>query len=611
MVRSFLVTSGKSVSAGNLVSYVNGQVQPSRFDVLRSGNPTTLATSRSVQLIRASKLSTNRFVIAFEFDDKVHAMLGEAYGNEVALGQAKVVLDGTPTAVHQIAVLGTGPDRFVVAAETGKAGDARTQFLTGLISGSEFIIAGQTSLRHDIVQDELSLAALSSERFVCATLKHEDRIYVHVMEFSGNTPSLVDSGSWSGRFDTVKIAVLSPERFVTAQASSRGADAVAWCMNGNTLSTCASGGFSGNGVELASGLSAYRFVMAYDGTYLRIGEVSGTTITFQDKFDPGNFTQAVALSTGDFVLTKTTASGLEARHVGLAGDSFTRPREPVILTLPASFDPQEPDLAPLSTDGFLVAACDRALIAAVPGHLGPGPVIGVARTAATGLQSASIVLNSSVSDGHVSLQAGNVYYAQTDGSLSTQVTGRPVGLAFSPTEILLTADSFGVTGLKNFIQPHPRDPGKEIRFVCLEGNESGTYFRGKTRLVNGRAEIPVPEAWRLVTGAEGITVQVTPIRSFARLSIWEASRERILVRGTEDCEFAYLVNGVRRGFEDFEPIQDNVTFRPCWKGVPFAPGLRQPLRDMLVESGLLGPDYTPDEATAARLGWNLLERERR
>ncbi len=50
----------------------------------------------------------------------------------------------------------------------------------------------------------------------------------------------------------------------------------------------------------------------------------------------------------------------------------------------------------------------------------------------------------------------------------------------------------------------------EVRFVCLEGNESGTYFRGSSRLVGGRAVIDVPEEFRLVREPEGLTVQITP-----------------------------------------------------------------------------------------------------
>jgi hypothetical protein len=52
-----------------------------------------------------------------------------------------------------------------------------------------------------------------------------------------------------------------------------------------------------------------------------------------------------------------------------------------------------------------------------------------------------------------------------------------------------------VGGTKSFVQPHPTDASKQILFYCLEGNENGTYFRGTTRLVGGRAEIPIPEEW--------------------------------------------------------------------------------------------------------------------
>jgi hypothetical protein len=34
---------------------------------------------------------------------------------------------------------------------------------------------------------------------------------------------------------------------------------------------------------------------------------------------------------------------------------------------------------------------------------------------------------------------------------------------------------------------------------------------------------------------------------------------------------------------------------------------RRELRDVLVRNGILNPDYTPNEETAARLGWRLLD----
>jgi hypothetical protein len=166
---------------------------------------------------------------------------------------------------------------------------------------------------------------------------------------------------------------------------------------------------------------------------------------------------------------------------------------------------------------------------------------------------------------------------------------------------------FGGTGAKYFVQPHPTDPAQSVQFICLEGNESGTYFRGKTRLVNGRAEIPIPEEWQLVTEAEGITVQVTSVGTVAVLGATEISRERIVIEGPKDCEFCYFVNGVRRGFAEYEPYIPNTAFQPDVKGVPFGTQYPEALRDILVKNGVLNPDYTPNEATAARLGWTLKE----
>jgi hypothetical protein len=144
-----------------------------------------------------------------------------------------------------------------------------------------------------------------------------------------------------------------------------------------------------------------------------------------------------------------------------------------------------------------------------------------------------------------------------------------------------------------------------VHFVCLEGNENGTYFRGSTRLVNGAAEIVIPEEWKLVSESEGITVQVTPTSGPSVLFVPAKTRERIVVRGAPDCEFDYLVNGVRRGFASHQPFRENLDFRPEVRGVPFGTQYPKALRDVLVANGILNADYTPNEATAARLGWEL------
>jgi hypothetical protein len=172
---------------------------------------------------------------------------------------------------------------------------------------------------------------------------------------------------------------------------------------------------------------------------------------------------------------------------------------------------------------------------------------------------------------------------------------------------LFAAGDSGGTGVKHFVQPHPSDPSRVVQFICLEGNESGTYFRGKTRAVDGKAEIPIPEEWRLVTDADAVTVQLTPIRSLAHLAVFEQTRDRITVLASEDCEFNYFVNGVRRGFTEYQPYDENAYFRPEVRGVPFGAQYPDALRRILVENGTLNDDYTPNERTATRLGWHLVD----
>jgi hypothetical protein len=170
---------------------------------------------------------------------------------------------------------------------------------------------------------------------------------------------------------------------------------------------------------------------------------------------------------------------------------------------------------------------------------------------------------------------------------------------------VFSGGDMGATGVKSFIQPHPADPGKEIRFVCLEGDESGTYFRGSGRIVDGRATIAVPEAFALVSEPQSLTVQLTPAGGRAVLWTEGESLATIAVRGDADVRFHYFVNGVRCGFAEFEPIRENRSFVPEVRGEQFGTQYPAELRRILVENGTLTADGTPDEGTAARQGWEL------
>jgi hypothetical protein len=167
------------------------------------------------------------------------------------------------------------------------------------------------------------------------------------------------------------------------------------------------------------------------------------------------------------------------------------------------------------------------------------------------------------------------------------------------------AGSFGGTGAKYFIEPHPTDPTKEIRYVCLEGPESGTYFRGTGHIVNGFSTIDVPENFRMVTSEKGLTVIAMPVGEPAMLVCVKKSLDKIVLKGSADVEFDYMVNGVRKAFEGFQPVSENRDFVPrgpndkrLTMGLP-AESVRR-----LKANGILNNDGSINVETAHRLGWD-------
>lgn len=168
---------------------------------------------------------------------------------------------------------------------------------------------------------------------------------------------------------------------------------------------------------------------------------------------------------------------------------------------------------------------------------------------------------------------------------------------------------------KNFIQPHPTDPSKEIVYVSLEGGENGVYVRGSGQLKDGKAEINLPAHFVLVAAEQGLTVQITALDESNGLFVPEKTPRRIIVQETQsgrsNARFDYLVNGLRRGYEKHEAIRENTHVQPTkemsqqeyeeWLALP----KNNPTRTLLIENGTLTAEGRIHQATAERLGWKL------
>ena len=174
--------------------------------------------------------------------------------------------------------------------------------------------------------------------------------------------------------------------------------------------------------------------------------------------------------------------------------------------------------------------------------------------------------------------------------------------AFGPLE---------ATGAKSFADPHPTDPAKVIRYISLEGNEPGTYFRGRGKFERGIARIAVPEDFRLVTDPEGITVQVTPIGGMASVGVLKMDLNEIMVQSSRNLEFSYLVQGVRRSHKHLtSPIGEGSEFMPRSAEATMPLALTEEQKRLLIQNGTYREDGTVNVETARRLGWDRVWEER-
>jgi hypothetical protein len=168
-------------------------------------------------------------------------------------------------------------------------------------------------------------------------------------------------------------------------------------------------------------------------------------------------------------------------------------------------------------------------------------------------QGASLILNFGQSDKQNTLMnvlAGNVGIGLRQPREKLHVNGN-----------VQIDGNLRATGAKFFVQRHPKDPTKEILFAALEGPEVGVYIRGEAQLQDGQAVIALPEEFGLVTDEAGLTVQLTPVGEWLQLYVVELSPQKLVVREAQgkSGKFFYLVQGVRKGFESFQPVQQSKT----------------------------------------------------
>jgi len=181
--------------------------------------------------------------------------------------------------------------------------------------------------------------------------------------------------------------------------------------------------------------------------------------------------------------------------------------------------------------------------------------------------------------------------------------------------------SFSATGAKSFLQPHAKDPSKEIVYVATEAPEAVVMYRGTGELKDGRAVIELPDYFSVVAAEEGLQVQVTPTEDCNGIFVKSKNRDRIeikeLMNGKGKAKFDYLITAVRAGYEDHKPVVANSSFRPKENETAHAFAERyagddmntKAIRAMLISNGILSANGELNMKLVKELGWTVKETE--
>jgi hypothetical protein len=171
------------------------------------------------------------------------------------------------------------------------------------------------------------------------------------------------------------------------------------------------------------------------------------------------------------------------------------------------------------------------------------------------LGTGALFINNSA--GNAVVQIGPTNSRPTAGGLSIAD-----GAVSNKIDLFVDGNGMGTVAadVKNFKTVNPADPSTEIWYASLEGPEAAAYVRGTATLVNGEAVIELPEHFRSIASAQGVTVQLTPNSADSLgLAVVEKGPERIVVRellrGRGTYAFDYQVTAVRRGFENYRVIR--------------------------------------------------------
>ncbi|MCP4168540.1 MAG: hypothetical protein GY759_21970 [Chloroflexi bacterium] len=459
LIQDFVVASGESVTAGDVVGFLDGYVHQGS-----SPGSEHVFNADSAGEMSAAALSSTQLVVAYRDkgnSDFGTAVIGDVSGATITYGP-EVVFNSDGTSYISVAALSS--TKFVVSYSddvNSKHGTA----VIGDVSGSTISFGNEYVFNPDDTTataptNPISATSLSSTKFVVAYRDggNSDSGTAVIGDVSGSTISFGTEAVFnSGDTAYISVAALSSSKFVVAytdEENSKYGTAVIGDVSGSTISYGSQHVFNSTETKhiSAAALSSTHFVVAYAdgdgdgpssdmfGTAV-IGDVSGSTIDYGNEYvfnvTRTELISTAALSSTQFVVAYSDVnnSGFGTAVIGdVSGSTIDYGNEyvfnPAVTT--------DNSAAALSSTQFVVAYTDNgnseygtALV------IGPiGSTVGIAGETKTDGETVPVIIGG-VSDVHSGLTQGEIYYIDISGDLTTSETDRRIGLAISDTELLL------------------------------------------------------------------------------------------------------------------------------------------------------------------------------
>jgi len=448
VIRDFVVESGQSVSAGDVVGFVSGEIRKYGKTNLGSESVFNAAVTR---YIAAAALSDTRFVVAYRDAWNLNfgtAVIGTISGLDISWGTPSVFRESP---VNQIAVAALSETIFVVAYNK----DASPYSGTAIVgNSSDSVISwGIPMVFNSASTNHISICALPNYRFVLAYSNNgqSNRGEIHVgivsrMQISWYNAGVFTSDSISG----TAVAGLTPDKYVVAYLKG----SIIYNANAIIGFVSETGASFGNEQFLSSpiqnswisvtSLSDNRFVVAYP----KLG-CCGAVVVGCSTGDlyPGreyclNPSSSICIDQALFldnrIIFVFNDSNNSYHGMGIVG---TVSGDRVLLDPEFVFKAAECydlTIVTLSDCRFVMVYSDSEKAnhgMAIAGKTS-GFLLGTAIGGGSGGQSVPVIVDG-FSDGHTGLEAGRIYYAGQDGSLVMDKSAPPVGRAVSDTELLL------------------------------------------------------------------------------------------------------------------------------------------------------------------------------